>query len=159
MELMPWSWFPAQRRGGSPSLSPSPWSTEWMQQMFEMPWRIFTGEWGGLAGYPSVDVVDAGESLIVRADLPGVDPANVDVRVLDDSVVLKGEMRQETKEEKEGYYRSERRFGSFYRTIPLPTRIKPEQASASLRHGVLEIRLPKAGDEEGHGRRLKINIQ
>lgn len=155
MELMPWSWFPTSRRGRSLS----PWGEDWMHQMFEMPWRVFTGEWGGPAGYPSVDLVDAGDNLVLRADLPGVDPANVDVRVLDDAVVLRGEMRQETAEQKEGYYRSERRFGSFYRTVPLPTRVKPEQATASYRHGVLELKLPKAGDDEGRGRRLKINIQ
>lgn len=161
MELSPWSWFPTPRRGGSPSPSPSlsPWGDDWIQQMYDMPRRFFSGEWSGMAGHPSVDVVDAGDSLVLRADLPGVDPANVDVRVLDDSVVLKGEMQQETKQEKEGYYRAERRFGSFYRTVPLPTRVKPEQATASYRHGVLEVKLPKAEGDEGRGHRLNIDIQ
>lgn len=103
---------------------------------------------------PSVEVADAGDALLVRVELPGIDPDEVDVDVAPSHVVIRGELRRETDESEHGVYHSERRYGRFQRTIPLPEEVDSDGASADFRNGLLEIRLPRAG----HGRR-RLRIQ
>lgn len=102
---------------------------------------------------PSVEVADAGDALLVRAELPGIEPDEVEVDVSPSQVVIRGEIRHETTGEEKGVYHSERRYGTFQRSIPLPETVDSEGAQATFRNGLLEIRLPR--DRQGR-RRLKI---
>ncbi len=91
---------------------------------------------------PQIDVLERGGQLVVRADLPGLSKDDVRVEVRDDALVIEGERRRERTEEGEGFYRSERSYGSFRRAIPLPEGVDPEQADARFENGVLEVSLP-----------------
>lgn len=103
------------------------------------------GEWA-----PRIDVSDSDESIVVRADLPGVKPDDIDIEVSDDTLTISGKHEEET-EEKEGkrVIRRERRYGSFVRSIALPKGIKAEEITAESKDGVLELTIPKPAGEAG----------
>lgn len=106
---------------------------------------------------PRVDVAHRNNELVIRADLPGMNKDDVTVDVTDDAVTIQGERRRDREEEHEGVYRSERTYGSFYRTIPLPEGAMSDQAKASFTNGVLEITMPAPPEQVNKGRRLEIN--
>jgi len=87
--------------------------------------------------------------------LPGINKDNVKVELRDDSIVLSGERQEERKEEREGFLRTERSYGSFYREIPLPPDVDTSQATATFRDGVLEITMPSS-ESESRMRQLEI---
>ncbi len=91
---------------------------------------------------PAIDVTQNNGQLKVHADLPGLKPEDVQVEVSDDALILRGERKYEHEEKKKGVYRSERRYGQFYRAIPLPQGAKTEEAKAQFKNGVLEVTLP-----------------
>lgn len=97
-----------------------------------------------------VDVREHDDEIIVVADLPGVEKENVSVRLVDPrTLAISTERREETEEEKEGYYRRERMFGTMRREIPLPDDASAEDAGATFKNGVLEVRLKKAPEKRG----------
>ncbi|MCL6615408.1 MAG: Hsp20/alpha crystallin family protein [Firmicutes bacterium] len=112
---------------------------------------------GGQPWQPMVDVLDRRNELVVRADLPGLEGKDIEVTVDEDSVTIKGQARVETEEENQGYYRRERSYGSFTRVIPLNVPVKPEEAHATFRNGLLEVILPKAEGGRTRARRLEIH--
>ena len=93
----------------------------------------------------------AGADVIVQQEID-----DVKVEVTEDAVTVQGERRREHEEERGGVYRSERSYGSFYRVIPLPDGAIPDQAKATFKDGVLEIRMPAPPDQVTRGRRLDI---
>jgi HSP20 family protein len=97
---------------------------------------------------PDVEMFRRDTELVIRADVPGMKREDVTVEVTDGMVTLRGERKQEKEEKKEGYYRAERTFGSFLRTLPLPEGVKVGEAKAVMRDGVLEITMPTAKVEE-----------
>lgn len=105
---------------------------------------------------PAVEVRQKDNNLVVCADLPGIEPNDVKIEVENDILVIQGERKQEHKEEREGWHRSERIYGSFYRAIPLPEGAKTEQAKADFRNGVLEVTVPV---EQPKSNRRQIQIQ
>ena len=105
---------------------------------------------------PQVEVLQRDKEFVIRADLPGINKDNVKVELRDDSIVLSGERQEERKEEREGFLRTERSYGSFYREIPLPPDVDTSKATATFRDGVLEITMPSA---EGEGRRRQLEIK
>ena len=104
---------------------------------------------------PQVEVFERNGKLNIRADLPGLSKDDIDVDITNDAVVIRGERQQQKEENEEGYYRSERSYGSFYRAIPLPSGVKPEEANATFRDGVLEITMP-APARQPTSRRIEI---
>lgn len=96
-----------------------------------------------LAQMPSVDVIDREDEVCVRAEVPGYRKEDIEVSVSGDTVTLKGETRSEEKEEKDDYYHREISHGSFTRTLQLPADVDDGKAKASMKDGVLELRLPK----------------
>jgi HSP20 family protein len=114
---------------------------------------------GNTAWSPQVEVFERNNQLVVRADLPGMAKDDVSVEVTDDALIIRGERKSEREEEAEGYYRSERSYGSVYRRIPLPKGIKAENATADFRNGVLEIKLPAVERVEQSPRQLEIRGQ
>jgi HSP20 family molecular chaperone IbpA len=93
--------------------------------------------------------------LVVRADLPGMKKDDVSIEVTENAITIAGERHQEHETDREGVYRSERVYGSFYRTIPLPDGAITDQAKASFTDGVLEITMP-APPQSTRARRLEI---
>jgi HSP20 family protein len=116
--------------------------------------RPFSRETGAGMWAPQIDVFQKNNELTIRADLPGLKREDVKVDITDDEVCIQGERQHEREEEREGYYRSERGYGSFYRTIPLPEGAMTEQAKANFKDGVLEITMPSP--PAAKGRRLEI---
>lgn len=104
--------------------------------------RLFTR--GEAEGYwsPPVEVSESDGQIKVHTDLPGLKPNDVRVEVADGQLVIQGERKYEHEEKKKGFYRSERRYGHFYRAIPLPEGVNLEQAKAQFNNGVLEISVP-----------------
>jgi HSP20 family protein len=105
---------------------------------------------------PPVEAFEREGQLIVRADLPGLTKDDVNVEITDDAIKIRGERREEKEENEEGYYRSERSYGSFYREIPLPSGVNREEANATFRNGVLEITMPAPARQTG-SRRIEIS--
>lgn len=95
-----------------------------------------------LLSFP-VDVIDENDEIVVRAQLPGIDKADIEVTATDDMLTIHAERKTETKEEKKNFFRREVRVGSFDRTIPLPAAVKEDLVTASLKNGELLIRAPK----------------
>lgn len=103
---------------------------------------------------PAADIYEKENKLIVTMDLPDVDPHDIDISVIDNTLRIKGE-RKHTKEAKtENYYKSERFYGSFERVIELPMPVKTEDVDATYKDGVLTITLPEA--EEKKGKEIKV---
>jgi HSP20 family protein len=106
---------------------------------------------------PNVEVYTTGNEVVVKAELPGLDPKDVNVEILEDQVLLTGELKKEEEIKEDNYYRSERQFGHFERAIPLPNRVKDDQAKATFKDGVLTIRAPLAeAVKKLQGRKLEI---
>ncbi|MCS7233337.1 MAG: Hsp20/alpha crystallin family protein [Synergistetes bacterium] len=113
-------------------------------------------EWSVTSCSPRIELYDQGKELVLRAELPGIDPKDVDIRVLEDRVIMKGELRRDEEIKDESYYRCERVYGSFARTIPLPVDVKPSESKASYKNGILTLILPKAEPEKEEGFRVEI---
>jgi HSP20 family protein len=118
--------------------------------------RSLIGDQNVSAWSPQVEVFQRGNELVVRADLPGLTKDDVKVEIADDVLTIQGERKQEQEEEREGWYRNERSYGSFYRAVPLPEGTISDSAKASFKNGVLEIVLQAPPREVNRGRRLEI---
>jgi HSP20 family protein len=105
---------------------------------------------------PALDVYEKENDLIVEAELPGIPKEAVKITCTDSTLTIQGETKKEEEEKKEGYYRVERRYGSFYRTVPLPESCDYSRAKAEFRDGVLKITLPKTAKPEEKGRTIPI---
>lgn len=133
------------------SRSMVPWpDREDMSRLMEWPQRMWAQV---VRDVPTVEVADEDDVLCVRVEMPGVDPDDIDVEVTSQQIIVRGETRQASGGENHGVYHSERRYGRFSRTIPLPAPIETESAQATYRNGLLEIRAPRSG-----GGRKKLRI-
>ncbi|MBK7396272.1 MAG: Hsp20/alpha crystallin family protein [Myxococcales bacterium] len=92
---------------------------------------------------PAVDIYEDAESLVLRAELPGVDPKDVDVSVDKNVLTVRGERKQQRSEEKEGWHRVESSYGQFTRSFTLPQTVDSDAIDANLEQGILTLRLPK----------------
>jgi HSP20 family protein len=93
---------------------------------------------------PAVDVFEKEDKFVVKAELPGMKEEDIDVSVVGDTLSIKGEKKTEIEVKEEDYYRCERTYGSFYRSIPLPSTVDANKIEASFEDGVLEVTLPKS---------------
>lgn len=115
------------------------WHRPWMANF---PWaaRRFAKE--GFNFMPRIDVFNQDNKLVVKADVPGMKREDIQVLLEEGDLVVKGERKEETKVEKENYYKAECMYGSFYRRVPLTFEVKPEDIAAKLVDGVLEVTIP-----------------
>jgi len=106
--------------------------------------------WGGRqeSWLPAIDVFDAKEAVVLKAELPGMDPDDIQIEVEDNVLTLKGERRFEEEVDEERYYRVERRYGSFQRSLALPQGMQAAAISASYEDGVLTVTVPKVEEEK-----------
>ena len=111
---------------------------------------VATSDW-----VPAVDIKEEKDSFVIVADIPGVDPKEIEVHMENGMLTIKGEKESEKKEEHEGYKRVERSFGSFYRRFSLPDTADAEKITAKSNNGVLEVRIGK--QEQVQPRKISVN--
>jgi HSP20 family protein len=95
--------------------------------------------------------------VVLKAELPGLKAEDIQITATDESISLRGEFQKEEESKEGGFVRRERRAGQFFRTIPMPAAIKPDQVKASFKNGLLEIDAPKA--EEARSKEIKVNVE
>jgi HSP20 family protein len=105
---------------------------------------------------PQIELFQRGDDLVVRADLPGVKRDDLHVEVQNDVLTLSGERREEHDETGEGFYRSERSYGRFYRALPLPDGVNADLVNATFNDGVLEVTLPAPKQQGNKAKRIEI---
>jgi len=148
------------------------WGPSWMNPMAVMRdmdrlFDDFRAEWenafmypravpGDIVRQPLVDLADTGKEFVVKAEMPGVSKEDLNIEVSENSIEISAESKEETKEEKKGYIRRERRYASFFRSIPLPEDVLPDKADAQLKEGVLTVTLPKATVPEKKTKKLPV---
>ncbi len=106
---------------------------------------------------PSLDISETSNDLVVKAELPGMDPKDIDISLNDGMLTIKGERKQEKQEKEENYHLIERSYGSFCRSVKLPKEVKHDKVKASFRNGVLKIVLPKS--EESKKKEVKVKVE
>lgn len=112
---------------------------------FSRPWRLINTESApATGGVFAVEVSETEDAIDVKAALPGVPAEDVDISVQNDVLTIRGEHREETEDQKRDYYRREIRYGSYHRSLALPTSVDADKAEASFKDGILTLHLPKA---------------
>jgi HSP20 family protein len=122
---------------------------------------LWPGRWGpvrevGLS-IPPVDLYEEKDEIVVKAELPGMSKEDIQINITDHLLTIKGEKKKEEEIKEADYYRSERSYGSFSRSVDLPGEVQIEKAQASFKNGVLEIRLPRT--EEAKRREIKVKVE
>jgi HSP20 family protein len=105
---------------------------------------------------PSLDVYEEKDSVVVKAELPGMKKEDVEVNLAGEILTIKGEKKEDKEVKEDNYYRRERSYGSFLRSVGLPCEVKSDEIKASFKDGVLEIRLPKT--EESKKKSISVKI-
>jgi HSP20 family protein len=105
---------------------------------------------------PTVDVYEKDNTLVVKAELPGMKKEDIDVSLDQGDLVVRGERTAESEVKEDQYYRVERNYGSFYRRIPLPAEVSAEQISATYNDGVLEVRVRRPAQTQAEPRRIPL---
>jgi len=105
---------------------------------------------------PAMDLVETADQYVLRADLPGLSDEDVNVQLEDNTLTISGERKAEHESQQEGYYRLERAFGAFSRTLTLPDGVDPDRVQAHFDRGVLEIQIPKP--EQKKPRQVQISL-
>ncbi|MBF0571715.1 MAG: Hsp20/alpha crystallin family protein [Candidatus Omnitrophica bacterium] len=113
---------------------------------------LLGGQWA-----PAVDIYDSKDSLVVKADLPGLTKDDIEVSIQENILTISGEKKQESKVNENDYLRTERFYGSFHRAISLPTEVERGKVQANFKDGVLELTLPKK--EETKPLQIKIDVK
>jgi len=105
---------------------------------------------------PAVDVFEEKDDIVVKAEIPGMDKDNIQVNLTDHTLTIKGEKKKEEEVKEENYFRSERSYGSFFRTLELPRDVHADKVKATFKNGVLEVRMPKT--EEAKAKEIKVKV-
>ncbi|MFN0086685.1 MAG: Hsp20/alpha crystallin family protein [Blastocatellia bacterium] len=127
-----------------------------LTQMVSGP-RVFSMEQPGTGTWsPPVDIYETPVSFVLTAEVPGVQSGEIDIKVIDGNLILRGERRWEREDTGENFHRLESSYGKFERSFSLSERIDAENISAELRRGILTVILPKRADA---GRKIDINTE
>lgn len=128
-----------------------------MNRLFEDAFfRGRTGDSALTTWAPAVDIYETGDELVVKADLPDVSEKDLDVRVENNTLTLRGERKFEREVSEDNYLRVERTYGSFTRSFSLPSTVNTEAIKAEYRNGVLTVRMPKR--EESKPKQIKVSV-
>jgi HSP20 family protein len=123
-------------------------------------WQGFFGErvWEPFERWsPALDLTETKDSLVVKAELPGIDSKDISIDLSGDILTVRGEKKQEKEEKEESYHSVERSYGSFVRSVRLPVKIEEDKIKASYKDGILKIDMPKA--EEAKKKEIKIKVE
>jgi len=136
----------------------------WFEDMWARPASLLAPSFwpiSRLAHYkelsPSVDMYLDGKELVVRCDIPGVRKEDIEIDITENMLTISGEKKKEEKVETHNFYRFERSYGSFFRRFELPDGSDTEKAKAHYENGVLELRIPMAGEVIGKTKKIAIN--
>jgi HSP20 family protein len=150
MNLVPWK--NKQREANALDRTDASWNRmrSEIDRMFE---RFFAAPWFGDldpsgargAWLPAVDMTETESEITVRAELPGIDPKEIEVNLSGRMLTVSGEKRESNEQRGENFHQIERRFGSFRRTIELPAEVDPDRVAADYKQGVLQVSLKKVG--------------
>ncbi|WP_105372823.1 Hsp20/alpha crystallin family protein [Neorhizobium huautlense] len=110
----------------------------------------------GWATAPAVDIVENDDAFEVTAEVPGIDEKNLDVKLSNGYLIIRGEKTEEKEEKQKEYHVSERRYGSFQRTFQLPDGIDAEKVEATFHKGILKVKLPKSAEAKKNERKVEI---
>jgi HSP20 family protein len=108
------------------------------------PFETMAGDWA-----PKLDVAETKDAMVVTAEMPGVDPKDIEIALTGDLLTLKGEKEKEAEEKEERYHRVERTYGAFLRTVRLPMAVDGSKVTATFKNGVLVVTLPKTPAAKG----------
>jgi len=108
---------------------------------------------------PSVDVTENDKEIKISAELPGMDEKDIDVSLQNDMLTIKGEKKEEKEDKGKDYYKMERSYGSFSRTIPLPVEVETDKVVASFKQGVLSITLPKTAKVVAETKKIAVKVE
>lgn len=126
----------------------------WRQPLSRMQHILpAAGDW---APSPATELVECDGEYRVTAELPGMTPGDIEIRLSDGTLVLRGEKSEEKKDEKEDYLLRERRYGAFQRSLPLPSGIDADKVSARFANGVLTVTLPKSAEARQKERKIEV---
>ena len=131
------------------------------------PFRFFWEDdnWDPLEGFSSmmnigtgiaVDMSETDDEIIVEANLPGIEKKDVSLKILGKRLIIDAEQSEETHEERENYFRQERRCGTMHRELTLPVEVKEDEAEAEMKDGVLRVVLPKKEEAKKKGKEIKL---
>ena len=154
-DLVPWS---KQRRVSTVHRDePTPFSaTDRFFDSFFSGWGGSLMERGMEAFSPRIDVAENDREVVVTAEIPGMEEKDFDISLTAETLSIHGEKKSEHEEKKGDYYRMERSYGSFHRTIPLPCEVDADKVEAKYGKGVLRITLPKLPEEKQHRKRIEV---
>ena len=111
---------------------------------------------GAVEWLPSLDIAETKNELVVKCEIPGMDPKDIDISLSDGMLTIKGEKKQEREEKEADYHLVERSYGAFTRSVQLPKEVRSDKISAFYKNGVLKITLPKS--EEVQKKEIKIKV-
>lgn len=163
--LTPWraKKLPVHQEESSPLYTLQQQVNELFDQYFgestQDPFNLFPtslGEhnWGDLS--PKIDMSETDKELIVKAEMPGISEKDIDITVSDNTLKIYAEKKQENQETEKGWYRMERQYGSFARSISLPYEVDSNKVEATYKHGVVKIVLPKMVTQKTEERLIPI---
>lgn len=131
-----------------------------VNRVFEDFWARFERPFGGNGALgpvgPRTDISETDQEIEVAVELPGLDEKDVEVSLTSDMLTIRGEKKAEKEEKRKDYYLSERSFGSFYRSVPLPPGVDGDRASATFKSGVLTVSLPKTPEAQARVKRIGV---
>jgi HSP20 family protein len=128
-----------------------------MFERFFGPWERERSVWGTEGWAPAIESKADNGNLIIKADLPGVDPKEVSISVLGNQLTIEGERKHEEKKEEKDYFYQEVSYGKFSRTVPLPEGVEADKVKANYKNGVLEITLP--APKQLASKKVQIEVQ
>lgn len=108
---------------------------------------------------PKVDVTENDKEIKISAELPGMDEKDIDVSLQNDMLTIKGQKREEKEDKGKDYYRMERSYGSFSRSIPLPVEVETDKVDAKFKKGVLSITLPKTAKSVAETKKIAVKVE
>jgi HSP20 family protein len=163
----------AKKEGEKETRSIAPWRpfsdlSRWERDMermfddfFERRLTPFRSRWwpmqGGAFSDPALDLYEDKNELVAKVELPGLQKDDVELNVTEHALTIRGEKKKEDEIKEDNYYRSERSYGSFSRTIDLPKDLEIDKAKASFKNGLLEIRIPKSEAAKTKQRSVRID--
>ena len=134
-----------------------------INHVFEDFWSKVESGWNGrrdgvgMFG-PNTDVTETEKSVDVSIELPGMTEKDIDISLTNDAMTIRGEKKIEHEEERKGVYMSERSYGSFYRTVPLPAGTDADKADATFKNGVLTVSLPKTAEAQAKIKHIPVKV-
>jgi HSP20 family protein len=129
-----------------------------LREEMDNMWNRFFGEWPSrfqTEWAPSLDVSETKDNVVVRAEVSGMDPKDIEISLVNDVLTIKGKKEQEKENKEENYHTIERSYGSFSRSVRLPREVKRDKIKAGYKNGILKITLPKS---EG-AKEIKIQVE